>query len=191
MGIVIDMGLFRRAKTPSPQPPADVASAPKKPSRTRRTTKARQPDDEWDALKRSFRFSPGAPISARKTEAVLALLDFEFPTNIVVDDDGRDYVADFAQHERAREYFRLFGFDIDAYEDADAMYHLWERLDLFAEFVRSYLANPRHFCDTLAYGMPDAEFDYVKAIARQDHESAARLCFILDLDPYTRPWREH
>lgn len=189
MGAVIDMAQFRLAKTPSAPPPAVAMPPARKPSRARRKARTGQADNTWEALERSGRFSPGVPVSPERREAVLALLEFKFPTNIVVDDDGREYISDFSLHERARVYFRLFGFDIDFCGDADAMYELWERLDLLAEYVRIYLANPHQFCDTMAAGMPDDWFDYVTAIARQDHERAARLCYILDIDPYTRPWR--
>ncbi|HEX7935774.1 MAG TPA: hypothetical protein VF573_22280 [Paraburkholderia sp.] len=190
MGIVIELAAFRRAKAVPPHALVTAKAPPAPASRRRRPTSAAQREKKWDALKCSSRHKPGAPMSVRRRDAVRALLQFEFPTTIVVDDDGREFISDFVEHERAREYFWLFGFDIDEFENADAMYAHWLRLDMFAGFVQLYLDSPPRFCETFACGMPDVWVRYVSAIARQDRAKAASLSYVLDLDPVTRPKQE-
>ncbi|WP_207005161.1 hypothetical protein [Trinickia mobilis] len=191
MGTVIELAAFRRAKA-IPRKAAYAVRPPSEPStKPHPPTKSLSPDDRWNALTRPVAFKPGAPIDSRKKQEVLQLLEFEFSTNIVVDDDGREYLWYPDEHEKARAYFRLFGFDIDTLSDADAMYALWLRLSACALYVKKYLENHQWFCESMTADMPAAWFRYVKAIARRDYGQTARLSYILDLDPFTRPTQDH
>jgi len=187
MGTVIELAAFRRAKAFPPTAPNAVQPLSVQTAKPRPSATTLSADDQWNALSRPATFKPGTAISSRKKEAVLQLLDFEFPNDIVVDDDGREYLWYVAEHERARAFFRLFGFDIDMLEDADAMHALWLRLDGYSLYVKKYLEDPRWFCESMTCNMPAVWYRYIKAIAQQDQAQAARLSYVLDIDPFTRP----
>lgn len=185
MGDVIDLLAFRRAQgkplqvqdVPELAPEAKAGSAAKpKPSA--------EPSARGSRLHRTTRQGRGRhvpPIRLTESQksAFLDLLSFQMSTNIVVDEHDRDYLADPAEHERARAFFEAFGFDIDAIENAEAMWELWSALDAeYTYFVKMVLDNPNSFC-TMTLGEPEVWFQYVVAVASQDLDEAKRLSHIV------------
>jgi len=184
MGDVIDLLAFRRAQGKPLQAQAVPELVAEAKTPVAKPKPGAEPHARGGRLHRTTRRGRGRHVPpVRLTEpqkaAFVELLGFQMSTNIVVDDYDRDYLADPAEHERARAFFRAFGFNIDAIENAEAMWELWSELDgEYVYFVRMVLDNPNSFC-MMTLGEPAPWFDYIVAVASQDLDEAQRLSFIV------------
>ena len=122
---------------------------------------------------------PKPSVGDMSKEALLDILNFQFPTTIVVDERDRDFISDPAQHERARIFFRLFGFNMDELGTAEQMYVLWQKLsDFYVYFVQMNLADSKQF-NMITCGESLMWHQYIEAVCAQDSERAARLSSVV------------